>query len=591
MPAITLTPTSTNPGATITVNGTGFVKLANVRLILGGSSYSTYAYKVKGNGTFTGSMQTSASASAGTQRIDAIYDGSPANILATANFTLVVYVPPPSADTTPPVISNVAYYNVTQTGATISWLLNEYASGQVEYGPTIPYSNLSTFQPCCTYNSHNQILSGLNAGTLYHFRVRSKDAAGNEAISADSTFTTVQVVSIAVPSAPLNLGIVPTSTLALAWSAPTSNGGSIVTSYKIYKDGVLLISTPNLNYVDVAVTNGVSYSYQVSAVNVAGEGPKSNIATAIPTASVTPPADLQAAINALPVGGSLNLAGGTYSGSFTIAKALTLMNGTINVPAGQNGLVISANDVTIAGTKVVGAQHAIQNGELGINVQGTLAVPLLRVSIRNCDVSNLGGMGIILNHVSNLTVSNNTVYDIGYTGIMIESGLTGTVSSNIIRRVGYTPGMTLPGGDNAYGIAITYVENPRSADITVNANTVEDVPRWHGLDTHAGQRITFSNNIVRRSSRALFVTAGDSEFDPPRDIIISGNQFLSPAPVTFNLVPLTLVVVGNVQISGNRFEGWAGQSPTVLQPYYDYPVNGITSTGIVVGPTANVIVP
>ena len=38
--------------------------------------------------------------------------------------------------------------------------------------------------------SHSQALSGLTANTLYHYRVKSKDAAGNLATSADFTFTT-----------------------------------------------------------------------------------------------------------------------------------------------------------------------------------------------------------------------------------------------------------------------------------------------------------------------------------------------------------------------------------------------------------------
>ncbi|PYQ19399.1 MAG: hypothetical protein DMF81_22005 [Acidobacteria bacterium] len=38
--------------------------------------------------------------------------------------------------------------------------------------------------------SHSQALAGLTAATLYHYRVKSTDAAGNPAVSADSTFTT-----------------------------------------------------------------------------------------------------------------------------------------------------------------------------------------------------------------------------------------------------------------------------------------------------------------------------------------------------------------------------------------------------------------
>src|SRR5205807_7995703 len=38
--------------------------------------------------------------------------------------------------------------------------------------------------------SHAVALAGLNGSTLYHYRVRSRDAAGNPATSADFSFTT-----------------------------------------------------------------------------------------------------------------------------------------------------------------------------------------------------------------------------------------------------------------------------------------------------------------------------------------------------------------------------------------------------------------
>jgi hypothetical protein len=38
---------------------------------------------------------------------------------------------------------------------------------------------------------HSQTLAGLAAATVYHFRVISRDAAGNQAVSGDLTFTTL----------------------------------------------------------------------------------------------------------------------------------------------------------------------------------------------------------------------------------------------------------------------------------------------------------------------------------------------------------------------------------------------------------------
>ena len=105
--------------------------------------------------------------------------------------------PPPPADTTAPVISDVHAINITTTGATITWLTNEAADSLAEYGETAVYGNSvssSTF-----VSSHSLNLSGLTASTLYHFRVKSSDVAGNQAVSLDFTFTTASFVDTTAP--------------------------------------------------------------------------------------------------------------------------------------------------------------------------------------------------------------------------------------------------------------------------------------------------------------------------------------------------------------------------------------------------------
>ncbi len=93
-------------------------------------------------------------------------------------------------DTTPPIISSVASSSITSSGATITWTTNELSDTQVEYGLTTSYGQSTPLNSTLTI-SHSQTLSGLNGNTLYHYRVKSKDAAGNLAISPDFTFTTL----------------------------------------------------------------------------------------------------------------------------------------------------------------------------------------------------------------------------------------------------------------------------------------------------------------------------------------------------------------------------------------------------------------
>jgi hypothetical protein len=92
-------------------------------------------------------------------------------------------------DTTPPVISNVTATNVLSTSATITWTTNEAATSQVEFGTTTGYGTTTPLDPSMV-TSHSISISGLTATTQYHYRVTSKDAAGNQTISGDFTFTT-----------------------------------------------------------------------------------------------------------------------------------------------------------------------------------------------------------------------------------------------------------------------------------------------------------------------------------------------------------------------------------------------------------------
>jgi hypothetical protein len=95
---------------------------------------------------------------------------------------------PTTGDTIPPAISNVVP-SAGPTSAVISWATGEPATSQVEYGPTTTYGLSTSLDPALR-TSHSQALSSLNPSTTYHYRVKSTDAAGNAAVSGDSTFTT-----------------------------------------------------------------------------------------------------------------------------------------------------------------------------------------------------------------------------------------------------------------------------------------------------------------------------------------------------------------------------------------------------------------
>ena len=109
------------------------------------------------------------------------------NLATSGDYTFTTLAPP---DTTPPTISGVTSSNITSSTAIIAWTTNETADTQVDYGTTASYGNSTTLNGTLT-TVHTQGLSGLTASTTYHYRVISKDAAGNNAVSGDNTFITL----------------------------------------------------------------------------------------------------------------------------------------------------------------------------------------------------------------------------------------------------------------------------------------------------------------------------------------------------------------------------------------------------------------
>jgi hypothetical protein len=121
------------------------------------------------------------------------YTLSATNAGGTVSKSVVIYVNPPPvspADTAPPVIKNVSTLSETDTSAVISWTTNEPSSSHVDYGTTIEYGLTATSDELTS--AHSITLSGLEPNAAYHYRVKSKDEAGNEAYSGDNTFFTAQ---------------------------------------------------------------------------------------------------------------------------------------------------------------------------------------------------------------------------------------------------------------------------------------------------------------------------------------------------------------------------------------------------------------
>ncbi|MCB5284631.1 MAG: S8 family serine peptidase [Candidatus Cloacimonetes bacterium] len=89
---------------------------------------------------------------------------------------------------------------------------------------------------------------------------------------------------------PLNLAATAThASVTLTWDAPEA---ATPNYYKVYRNSSYLATTANLTYTDLAVTDGVTYSYHVVASYTDGDSEPSNTVTATP--NTWPPTNLTA---------------------------------------------------------------------------------------------------------------------------------------------------------------------------------------------------------------------------------------------------------------------------------------------------------
>ena len=302
--------------------------------------------------------------------------------------------------------------------------------------------------------------------------------------------------------------------------------------------------------------------------------------TATPTPTPTPTtsscgSSLQAKVDAAPSGGTLDLTGCTYAAGATIGKPLTIVGARVDVPADQRGFIVTASNVTLDRLVITGAQATSYSwNEVGVLTTGSVS----NLVVRDSTIRTFGNAGIWVGPSTNPLITGTTIEDTVYAGIMIISAAGGRVDGNVVRRVGVQGASA--NGNNAYGIAVSNQGGAVSSDVVVNGNTVATVPTWHGLDTHAGLRISFTNNTVSGAPRALFITS-DGSGRKATDITVTGNRFLSPAPATTNLVTVTTYAATRVSVTGNTASGWGSASF-----FYDYQGQ---STGLVV--SGNTVTP
>ena len=209
----------------------------------------------------------------------------PTNAYRAANYWVdVTYAAIPAAGT----VTNVTA-TAGKASANVAWTAPSSGGSPTNYTIT-PYIG-STAQTTTVINgtppATSTTISGLTPGQSYTFRVQASNPNGAGTQSAASNAVTVQAPT--APTAPTGITVDPaTGSVKVGWIAPTDNGGSALTGYRVtpYIGGSaqtpVTVGAGVTSTVVDNLTNGTTYRFTVTAVNAIGSTESAQSGTVMP---------------------------------------------------------------------------------------------------------------------------------------------------------------------------------------------------------------------------------------------------------------------------------------------------------------------
>lgn len=262
-----------------------------------------------------------------------------------------------------------------------------------------------------------------------------------------------------------------------------------------------------------------------------------------------------------------------------------------NTASDQITFEITASDVSIEGLDIRCAAAAVPfTGDARpIYVHGADNTHYLNnIRIRDCKFT-LADYGIYAKYVTDFDFSGNVIDNVSYAGIYALSVNRGVIDRNVVTNV-------LDEANFPYGIAVSNdaaPNDPRSSDVVVSNNVVEDVP-WEALDTHGGLRITFTGNTAYNCKRGIAAVpeSGATPQWAPEQITIVGNTLDSArtdGSGSQGIAVTGVVKAGDAStsdffakgctIAGNTVKGFGDQSSNFHGGIYAHNTLGLSVTG------------
>ncbi|MCG3111081.1 MAG: fibronectin type III domain-containing protein [Candidatus Manganitrophus sp. SB1] len=521
-----------------------------------------------------------------------------------------IFTTPAPPDTTPPAFSGIAAGNLTSNSATISWTTNELADTQVQYGTTTAYGSTTTLNSVLS-TSHSQGLTGLSASTTYHFRVLSKDAAGNLATSGDHTFTTPAPPDTTPPTfSGISAGSISSSSVTISWTTNELSDTQVqYGTTTAYGSSSVLNTTLATAHSErlIGLTPATTYHFRVLSKDAAG-----NLATSGDNTFVTPapPDNNPPTFSGITASGltadSVVITWNTNEASTTrVEYGLTTAYGSLST---LDSTLVTNHTRTLSGLNPSTTYHfrvlskdaadnTAASGDRTFTTSAALdtTAPILSAIAAGTVTATSAVIGWTTNEAATAQVEYGTTTAYGATSALDNTLLTGHTRtlSNLTPSTTYhfrviskdAADNTATSGDNTFtttappdtmapalsGIAAGDLTSS-SATISWTTNELSDTQIQYGTTTAYGSTTSLNSTMTTSHSQNLTGLSPSTLYhyrvlskDAAGNLATSGdNTFTTPAPPDTTAPTLTTIAAGNLTSNGVTIT-WTSNEPADTQ--------------------------
>jgi hypothetical protein len=227
---------------------------------------------------------------------------------------------------------------------------------------------------------------------------------------------------------------------------------------------------------------------------------------------------LQEALTAA-AGATLRIRPGSYrlDASLVVPENTTVVADgvTLTWTAQVRGLVMRSGAAITGGTIIGPGGGTYDSHGYGISAYGrrgrtSSAQPgyIAGPTIRGTRIRGWSFAGVYLGYLRNAQIQDCTIEDIGYCAVGAVSVEDVAIERNLIDGVGGS------GAPDSYGIFAdrledTEIRDPRSRRVRIANNTVRNVSKWEGIDTHAGEDFEIVDNRISGCKFGIAVVGAD----------------------------------------------------------------------------------